>query len=298
LAEVTNQVFEEIDRLDAQMSNYKPESELSVLNREAARRPVLVEPRLFQLIEDATRYSAETHGAFDPTVGPLMKLWGFFYEQGHVPNRVEIVQVLKRVGRSHLQLDREHRTLRFAESGVELDLGGIAKGYAVDQAADILRAEGITSALVSSGTSSLFALGAPPGERGWKVSVRDPYDAERAADVVWLRNHSLSVSGSYERFFKAGGKTYSHILDPRTGRPVEAMLSTAVLAPRATQADALSTAFYVLGPAGTRRYLQSHANLTVVFYQPGRSKGEYRRVVVRSPSSSLPSDSLAELDQR
>lgn len=165
LAAVVNEVFEEIDRLDAQMSNYKPESELSRVNREAGRRSVVVEPGLFGLIQDSVRYSEETDGAFDITVGPLMKAWGFFRGQGRLPTRGEIAQVLKHVGYQHVKLDPAARTVRFDEDGIELDLGGIAKGYAVDRAVGILRANGVTSALVSSGASSIYALGSPPGAR-------------------------------------------------------------------------------------------------------------------------------------
>ena len=294
LAEVANQAFEEIDRLDAQMSNYRPESELEGINRRAAREAVVVEPSLFQLIRDSLRYSEETAGAFDITVGPLMKAWGFFRGQGRVPSRSELSEVLKRVGYRHVKLDPATRMLRFDAEGVELDLGGIAKGYAVDQVVEILRANGVTSALVSSGTSSLYALGAPPEERGWKVTLRDPYAAEKVGDVVYLKNYSLSASGNYEKFFKLGGRTYCHILDPRDGRPVENMLATTVLAPHAVQSDALSTAFFALGPVRSRKYLSTHPNLAVLFYQPTAAKGRFRQVFLQSASFSPPPEARAE----
>jgi len=294
LDQVVNEAFEEIDRLDAQMSNYRPESELAGINRNAARRPVLVEPRLFQLLRDSLRYSGETAGAFDVTVGPLMSAWGFFRGQGRVPSRAELAEVLKRVGYRHLKLDQAQRQIQFDAEGIGLDLGGIAKGYAVDQAVEILRANGVSSALVSSGTSSLYALGAPPGERGWKITVRDPYDARKVGDIAYLKDYSLSASGNYEKFFKLAGKTYCHIMDPRTGRPVENMLSTVVLAPRATQSDALSTAFFVLGVAGSRKYLATHPDLKVLFYQPMPGRRTFKRVVLRSTSFTAAPESLAE----
>jgi thiamine biosynthesis lipoprotein len=297
LAEVTNEVFDEIDRLDEQMSNYQPQSELSQINREAAGRDVVVEPKLFQLLEDSIRYSRETGGAFDLTVGPLMKHWGFFRGHGRLPSQGEIAQVLKRIGWRHLKLDAVRRTIRFDESGVELDLGGIAKGYAVDRAVEILRVNGITAALVSAGTSSIYALGSPPGERGWKVTVRDPYDTRKAGNVFHLQNYSLSTSGSYEKFFKIGGKVYCHIMDPHTGWPVENMLSTVALAPSATQTDALSTSFFVLGVEGSRKYLATHPALAVIFYQPVGTSQSFKRVVLRSDSYHLPADSLAEIDK-
>ena len=295
LAEVVDEVFDEIDGLDAQMSNYQPTSEISRINREAAREPVLVEPRLFQLIQDSVRTGAETGGAFDITVGPLMKAWGFFRGQDRLPAPFEIAVTLKRIGYQHLQLNAADRTIRFERPGMEIDLGGIAKGYAVDQAVEILRSRGIQSALVSSGTSTLYALGSPPGERGWRVSLRSPYDAKKAADVVLLQDFSLSTSGNYEKFFRIGGKLYCHIMDPHTGRPVENMLATAVLAARATETDALSTAFFVMGVAGSRKYMATHPNLVGILYRPTAATGVFKRVVLRSPSYTLPPDALVEI---
>ena len=295
LSEVVNEVFDEIDGLDAQMSNYQPASEISRINRDAAREPVLVEPRLFQLIQYSVRRSAETGGAFDITVGPLMKAWGFFRGQGRLPAPSEIAATLQRIGYRHLQLNAADRTIRFEQAGMEIDLGGIAKGYAVDQAVEILRSRGIQSALVSSGTSTIYALGSPPGERGWQVSIRSPYDAKKAADVVLLRNFSLSTSGNYEKFFRIGGKLYCHIMDPHTGRPVENMLATAALAARATETDGISTAFFVMGVEGSRKYLATHPNLIGILYRPTAARGVFKRVVLRSPSYTLPPDALVEI---
>jgi thiamine biosynthesis lipoprotein len=296
LSEVVEQAFEEIDRLDEQMSNYKPESELSVINREAASHPVVVEPGLFHLLEISYRRSEETGGAFDITVGPLMKSWGFFRGRGRLPASTEISQVLKRVGYRHLKLDAARRTIRFDEKGVELDLGGIAKGYAVDRAVDILRSNGITSALVSSGMSSIYALGSPPGEHGWKITLRSPYDAHKAGDVIHLQNYSVSISGSYEKFFEIAGKNYCHIMDPHTGWPVASMLSTAVLAPTGTDTDGRSAGFFVMGVERTRKYLAEHPNLAVIFYLPNFAPAKYQRVLLRSDSYSIPPDSIVEIE--
>jgi thiamine biosynthesis lipoprotein len=297
LAEVVREVFQEIDHLDQQMSNYRPESDLSNINREAAEHPVIVEPKLFALIQDSLRLSEETNGAFDITVGPLLKAWGFFRGQGRLPSSTELASVMKRVGYRHVRLDAARREIRFDVPGIELDLGAIAKGYALDQAEEVLRSNGVTQALISCGTSSFVALDSPPGEKGWKISIRDPYDKQKAADTVWLRNFSLSVSGNYEKFFTLRGKNYSHIFNPKTGLPVEGMLSTAVLAPRGETTDALSTSFYVLGPQRGRALLASHANVAVIFYRPGNSERSYRRVVSRSDSFHMPPGSLAEIEK-
>ncbi len=296
LQEVVSQVFQAVDDLDDQMSNYKPDSELSSINREAVQHAVIVEPKLFRLIQDSLEYSQQSGGDFDITVGPLMKSWGFFRGQGRLPSKSELAMVLKRIGYQHIKLDAAARTIRFDMPGVEIDLGAIAKGYAVDRAVEILRENGIRQALVSSGTSSLYALGSPPGEHGWEISVRDPLDTTRAACVLRLQDLSLSVSGNYEKFFTLGGKVYAHIMDPHTGMPVENMLSTVVVSPSATDSDALSTSFFVEGPDAALHYLDRHPNLTAVFFLPETSSRTFRRVTLKSRVNRLPASSFASID--
>ena len=294
LAETVEEVFQEIDSIDQQMSNYKPESELSLINREAASRAVRVEPSLFALIQKSLQYSEDTGGAFDITVGPLMKTWGFFRGEGRVPSPQELHAVLAHVGYQHVKLDPANHTIHFDVPGIELDLGGIAKGYAVDRAVSILRENGVTAALVSSGMSSIYALGAPPDEEGWKIILRDPFDSTVPADVVYLKNFSVSTSGNYNKFFKLGGKTYSHIMDPHTGMPVEDMLSTTVFVANAADSDALSK-LYVLGAEGSRRYLATHPNLQALFYLPVGSEKQFKRVLLQSDSYNLPPDMLVKI---
>jgi ApbE family protein len=230
-------------------------------------------------------------------VGPLMKAWGFFRGQGRVPSSAELKEVLKHVGYQHVKLDPARRTIHFDVPGIELDLGGIAKGYAVDLAVRVLRDNGITSAFVSSGMSSIYALGAPPGEKGWKITLRDPFDEKKAADVAYLKNYSMSVSGNYNKFFKLGGKMYSHIMDPHTGMPVEGMLSTTVFVATGTDSDALSK-LYVLGVKGSRRYLATHSDIEALFYVPTGVERQFARVSLRSPSYHLPPDALLEVQGR
>jgi thiamine biosynthesis lipoprotein len=296
LAEVVNQVFDEIDQLDEQMSNYKPQSELSTINRDAAQRDVTVSPELFGLIQYSLRASQESGGDFDITVGPLMKLWGFFRGQGRLPGAQEIAQVQKRIGYQHVRLDAERRTIRFDVPGAELDLGGIAKGYAVDRAADIMRADGVPAALISSGGSSIYALGSPPGEHGWKVTVRDPFHEGKPADVLRLQNFALSTSGNYEKFFKINGKIYCHIMDPHTGWPVQNMLSTVSAVPTGVETEALTKIFFVGGVEKSRRYLATHPNAIGLFYQPGSAPQTFTRTLLRSKSFEVPPGSIAELE--
>ncbi len=247
LAAAVTAAFDEVDRIDRLMSHYKPESPLSQLNRKAYPEAVKVDPELFDFIAECLRYSRESDGAFDITVGPLMKAWGFFRGEGRMPKAAELAEARSKVGWQNVILENQERTIRFARAGVELDLGGIAKGYAVDKAVEVLKRNGITRALVSACGSTIYGLGTPPGENGWEVKLRDPVSSQKTAMTVWLKDRALSVSGSYEKFFDLGGKRYSHIFDPRTGWPVQGVLSVAVLTDTGTSGDALDNVFYVRG---------------------------------------------------
>lgn len=295
LQESTDRAFQEIDRLDSLMSHYKPDSELCAINRDAARASIAASPELFELLQTSLSYARETNGAFDITVGPLMKLWGFFQNSGRTPAHSELADTLRRIDYRHITLERNARTVAFDQPGLELDLGAIGKGYAVDRVVDLLRAQGVTRALISSGSSSIYALGAPPGELGWQVSLRHPLDRRKPARILRLRNLSISISGTQEQRFAQDGKMVGHLLDARTGMPVENMLMTVVLAETNTASDALSTAFFVAGTDQTRAYLESHPNLTVLLYLPAPVRGQIEEVRLASSVNSLSADHLAAI---
>jgi len=276
---IVDAAFDEVDRIDRLMSHYKPESPLSRLNREAAGGPVAVDPELFGLIAESLRYSRESDGAFDITVGPLMKAWGFFRGGGRVPGSEELAELRLRVGYAHVVLDPAQKTIRFDRPGVELDLGGIAKGYAVDRVVQLLRRRQVPAALVSAGGSTVFGLGAPPGQTAWEVGVQDPVDPEAVALTVRLKDRALSVSGSYEKSFEKDGVRYSHIMDPRTARPVQGVLSVAVLTDSGTAGDALDDAFFVQGIPRSRAYLERLPATEAFFFLPSvRSRWTLVRV--------------------
>jgi FAD:protein FMN transferase len=273
---IVGAALDEVDRIDDLMSNYKPESPLSRINREASKSPVVVEPELFNFIQLCVKYSQESEGAFDITVGPLMKAWGFFRGEGRIPWFFEIWSVLRKVGYQHLIIDPKQRTIQFARPGMELDLGGVAKGYAVDRVVSLLEQNRIDRAFVSAGGSTVYGLGSPPNSPGWEVKIRDPIfpnDSKKNAGSVLLKNQSLSVSGNYEKFFRVRGKAYSHIMDPRTGRPVENMLSAAVVTEKGVDGDALDNVFYVQGVDRSRAYLKDHKGIEVFFFLPGAGTG-------------------------
>lgn len=248
------QALDEASRLDATLSNYKPHSEWSEMNRAAASQPMHVSAELFGLLQMCLDVSRQSEGAFDISVGPLMKVWGFYKGTGHLANPAELSSAMQFVGFSKVHLNPRGRTVRFAKRGVELDPGGIGKGYAVDCMLEVLRRNGIRTAFISAGGSSIYALGAPPGDLGWPVKLEDPRHPSTPAASVSLRNQSLSTSGSYEKFFVADGKRWSHIMDPRTGNPATGMLSVSVIAPKTIDSEAWAKPYFILG----RVWAQQH----------------------------------------
>ncbi len=247
--------FSEARRLDRMLSNYKPDSELSGVNRRAAETPVKVSPELFSLLKTCFDLSRQSEGAFDITVGPLMKLWGFYRGEGHVPAHEAVAGALEHVGYRNVVLNDRDQTIRFTKAGTELDPGGVGKGYAIDRMAAVLRQHGIHSALLSAGGSSIYAIGSPPDEpRGWRLQIQDPLDSNKSAAGVFLKDTSLSTSGGYEKFFEAGGRKYSHIMDPRTGYPVNGVLAVSVICPRTLDSEIWAKPFYVLGRDWTRKH--------------------------------------------
>lgn len=268
LPRIADEAFDEVDRIDRLMSHYTADSALTHINRDAAQRPVTVEPELFDFIAEAMRYQRESGGAFDITVGPLMKAWGFFRGDGRMPTDDEVAAARRHVGGDHVFLNAVERTIAFDHVGVELDLGGIAKGYAVDRVVRLLKQRQIAAALISAGGSTIYGLGAPPGRNAWDVAIQDLIDTRKTALTLQLTDRALSVAGSSEKSFEVGGVTYSHIMDPRTGRPARGVLTVAVLAASGTAGDALDTTFFVLGPERTRTYLTQLPGIEVFFFLP------------------------------
>jgi thiamine biosynthesis lipoprotein len=243
----SEQAFEEVRRLERMLSNYRKESEWSEVNRDAADRPVRVPEELYNLVAACLDYSRRSEGAFDITVGPLMRVWGFYKGSGRMPHAAEIRVAMGQIGYQNIILDPKEKTIRFARKGIEMDPGGIGKGYAVDRMVEILKANGIGSALITAGGSSIYALGAPPGEKGWRLKIRNPKNHEETVQEVVLRDQSMSTSGNYEKFVKYGGKIYSHIMDPRAGYPAQGTLSVSVIAPRTIDSEAWTKPYFILG---------------------------------------------------
>jgi FAD:protein FMN transferase len=251
------EALDEIERLERQLSLFRPASDLARINAQAAQRPVRVEPGLFRLLQACHRLWEETGGAFDITVGPLMHCWGFRTPREAAPSPAELTAARDLVGMKQVILDTEARTIRFARHGVALDLGAVAKGWALDEAILILREAGIANALLHGGTSTSRALGRPaPDTAGWTVAIRPPPPEvlpdqkpwpEEFVRTVLLTDEALSVSAVAGRVLRRGGQIDGHVLDPREGAPVREGLLAAVILPSATDSDALSTALLAGG---------------------------------------------------
>jgi FAD:protein FMN transferase len=281
--------------LESQLTVYRDDSEVSQINRTAHPGPVNMEPRLFALLALAAEISRNSGGAYDVATGALTKLWGFFRRQGRMPDDTELASAMQRSGMRHVELDHERQTVRFLVPGVEINLGSIGKGYAVDRMAELLVEKGISDVLLHGGNSSVLGRGGSKesgvrgrgsdsmkaasadaqtlsqGERetgGWWIGIMHPMESERRIGQVCLRDRALGTSGSGTQFFVHKGRRYGHILDPRTGRPAEGTLSVTVTAPTAAEADALATAFYVLGVEGTRKYCRGRDEISAVMMSP------------------------------
>ncbi len=257
-----------IDALEAQLTVYNDESEVARLNARAHLGPVTVEPGLLGLLETALALSAETAGAYDVTTGALSEAWGFVRGPRRVPDAETLAAARACSGWRHLRLDPEAKTVAFDVKGLRINLGSIGKGYALDRAAEVIRASWWpTGALIHGGRSSAVAIGSPPGRPGtrWHVALGNPLDPDSPLGVFRLRNRAIGTSGSAFQSFESGGRVYGHILDPRTGEPARGPLSVTVLAPTAAMADALSTAYYLLGPDAANEHAANQPRIGVVF---------------------------------
>lgn len=248
--------LDEIERLENRLSLYRPGSEIAQVNARAAHQPVRVTREVFAFLELARRCYEQTDGAFDPTIAPLVRCWGFMSNQPvRPPSPGELEAARHCVGMHLVELDAARQTVRFLRPGMMLDPGAIGKGYAIERAVELLREAGVSSALVHGGTSTIYGLGAPPGQPAWTVAIEQPAPRLPANEIpplprVQLRDQALSVSAIWGRAFESDGRWFGHVIDPRTGRPVCDHLLAALRSASATESDALSTALLVSGRAG------------------------------------------------
>lgn len=271
--EAAEDALDQIDAVEDQLTVYRETSEVSRLNARAPAESVSVREDLFVLLERCAAYWLATDGAFDIAMGALVKAWGFYQRQGRVPSPLALKQAMASSGMRHVVLDRASQRVRFRVPGLELNFGAVGKGYALDRAAQVLRGRwGITSALLHAGCSSVLAVGSPPGDdQGWAVRLRHPWVRDRSLGLIRLRDRALGVSAVTHQHFHHQGQRLGHLLDPRRGRPVQGRGCSAVLADSAAEADAFSTALFVLGHAGADRLTRLRPQLSAIVLDEDQS---------------------------
>jgi FAD:protein FMN transferase len=271
-----------VEKLEEEISFFRLGSELHRINLLAAEEPVEVAPKLFDVLQLAMTLYDETSGAYDITSTPLWEAWGFARRQGAIPTDEQLAKAKDCVGGNLIELDPERCTIRFRKPGVRINLGSIGKGFALDACSEKLQAAGMKDFLIHGGQSSVLAQGEQPADPsaatnenqiGWEIGIPHPLQSKRRLGIVRLENRALGTSALQFQSFRHHGHRYGHILDPRSGWPVENILSTTVLAPTAALADALSTAFYVLGPAKSLDYCQKHPEIGVILLTTGQDGG-------------------------
>lgn len=258
-----------LHHVDSLMSNWTKTSDVARINRDAGEATVTVHPEVAEVLDVATQVMRDTGGAMDITVEPLVRLWGFLGGPKRVPSPEEIAHARKAVGPDKLEFDAVNKTVRFTTPQTRIDLGGIAKGYAVDRVAQGLARAGVHDALVDL-SGNMFAIGHAAGKPDWVVGVRDPSAKNAHLGTIRLNGDAVSTSGNYEQFMDANGKRYGHIIDPRTGWPADGLASVTVVSKSATTCDAWDTGLFVLGGEKARALAKSHDEFAVVIVEPGR----------------------------
>lgn len=269
--------LDRVEEIEDLLTVYRPTSDVSRLNACQPGPPVAVDEDLFELLLASERLHRETQGAFDITAGPLVRLWGFQRREGKLPDPEAIRETLECVGTKWVSLDKPQQSVWFEREGVEINFGAIGKGYALDLAAKELAGEGVTDFLIHGGHSSILAHGsrqsAEQDQPGWRVALRHPLRQDIRLAEIRLQDRALGTSGSGNQFFHFEGKRYGHVLDPRSGYPADEMLSATVLAPNAMLADALSTAFFVMGVDATLEFCEQRDDLAVILACQGAKEG-------------------------
>jgi FAD:protein FMN transferase len=264
---LANQALDQAARLEQQLSIFKADSEVSQINRHAATQAVKVSPELFQFLLLCRSLYGASEGAFDITSAPLSHCWGFIKRQGRIPTADEIAAAKALVGSDKILLDEAAQTLRFTRQGVQLNLGSIGKGYALDRLKNDLRGR-VRTALLGAGSSSFCAIGSGEiGHGGWSLGIRHPRFLNRRLALLKLRDCAMATSGAEEQFFEYQGKRYGHIIDPRSGNPAQGVSSVTVISRSAALADALATAFYVGGSELAERFCATHENVLVIMLE-------------------------------
>lgn len=246
--------------IDEVANVYSSESEMTKLNEAAGVHPINLSEDGYNLLYRALEMADMTEGLFDPTIGPLVKLWMEAKETMTLPRSIEIAKALKLVNYKNVILDSTNKSAFLPYSGMSIDLGSITKGYAVEQAVNILKEADITSAIVRAG-GNVYTIGEKPDGSAWQVGIRNPLELDNVIGYVQLQDNVMDTSGDYEQYFELDGKRYTHIIDPRTGYPVEGTSSSTVVTNSPSLADALSTSLFILGKDESKTLFDNFSNL-------------------------------------
>lgn len=276
-----------IHELEAQLTVYRDDSEMSRINQQAAQQSIAVEPQLFDLLLQARQLTLDTGGCFDPTSGPLIDLWRTCRQVVRLPTDNEIAQQKQLTGIDQIEFDEPNHQLSYKQPGVEINLGGIGKGYALDRAGQMLLDNHLDNWLFHGGNSSLLARGHHNALDGWPVGIRNPLFPKQRLATVLLRDCALSTSGTGVQHVRIAGRRFGHILDPRTGWPADDMLSVTVLAPTAAAADALSTAFFVMGVENAREYCDNQDGIGAILVPPPERGSTLEPIICGIPEETL-----------
>ncbi len=254
------QAFDEIERIDNLLSIYKSNSDISKINMQSGFSDVKVSSDTLDIIDKSIAISKMTDGAFDITIGPLMESWGFKDGNKRIPSDKDIIEKKRLVGYKNIDINHSQSSIRLNLQGMQLDLGAIAVGFAVDKAIEKLKFIGIKDALINAG-GEIYALGTPDRRRAWRIGIQHPRRKSELIGVLELKDKAISTSGDYENYFEIGDRRYPHILSPYTGKPVDGIMSVTVVSDKAVTADALSTAIF---PMGAQKGMELIENLNDV----------------------------------
>lgn len=270
--------FELIARLEQQLTTYDSGSELELLNQTAALKPTRVSTNLFDLLCRAKNLSELTNGAFDVTAAPLSRLWNFHQRAGRMPDTQSIEETVQQVGYRHLLLNAENKTVAFANENLRIDLGGIGKGYALDELAQLIADRGGRDFLIHGGQSSIVARGNCEGRIGepapWQIGLSHPLVPAKRLATISLNDEAMGTSGSGRQSFVHNGKRYGHIIDPRSGWPVDLRLSVTVIAASAASTDALATALFVMSDEELEKFVDGNSEIGVLLLKQSATEGQ------------------------
>ena len=278
---VASDAFDVVHAVEQLLTVYRDDSDVALLNQNAFSDPQPVCPELFQFLQTCREIFRQTGAAFDPAAGALIQLWKKTRVAGRVPFVGEVEDALSRSGMQSVELDQDDQSVRYLQEGLLLDFASIGKGYGIDRAAAHLRSEQMHDFLVHGGHSSLYAAGGHHDLNGWPIGLKNPLFTEQRYATILLQDVGMSTSGSNIQYFRYQGKRYGHLLDPRTGWPAEGLLSVTVIAPTATAADALSTAFYVMGLDNASQYCDDHPEIGAILV-PLPTQGRILEPVVKN----------------